>query len=123
MSNSMRGAVAFTVNGEERIIRFSTNAMCRYQDAAGETLMQAVDALQKAPDDMRRLRALFLAGVPGIKSEDEAGDLMDDLGLMEASQLIGRAFEAAFPAPEKAPADASGNGKGKPAKSDAATAS
>lgn len=121
MSNSMRGAISFSVNGEERFIRFSTNAMCRYQDAAGETLMQAVGALQQTPDDMLRLRRLFAAGVPGL-SEEEAGDLMDDIGLMEATGLIGKAFDAAFPAPEPA-ADAPGNGKGKSGKSGEAPAS
>lgn len=118
----MRGAITFTAGGEERAIRFSTNAMCRYQDAAGETLMQAVGALQQAPDDMVRLRRLFSAGVPGL-SEEEAGDLMDELGLMEATHLIGRAFDVAFPAAEPVAADAAGNGKGKPAKSAGAKAS
>lgn len=119
----MRGAIAFTAGGEERVIRFSTNAMCRYQDMSGETLMQAVGALQKTPDDMVRQRRLFSAGVVGL-SEEEAGDIMDELGLMEAADLIGRAFDAAFPAPEPAAvADASGNGQGKPAKSAGAKAS
>ena len=119
---NMRGAITFKASGEERTIRFTTNAMCRYQEEKGETLMQAVDALQKKPDDFPRLRRLFSVGVPGL-SEEEAGDLMDDIGIMEATKLIGRAFDAAFPAPEPASADASGNGKGKPAKGVEAKAS
>jgi len=112
--NSTRGAVPFEVEGESYVLRLTTNAQVRYQDAAGESLLRAVAALQKEPDDLRRLRRIVWAGlshIPGM-TEEKAGDLMDALGLHEAARLIGEAFRLAFPE-----AQAGGNGSaGKPKK-------
>ena len=103
-----RGVINFTVDGVERAMRFSTNAMCAYQEKTGEPFITAMDELSKNSGDMVRLRGLFWAGVDGDVTTDEVGDMIDAMGVMEAVTLIGKAVQAAFPALEAA----SGNAKG-----------
>jgi len=56
---------------------------------------------------MLRLRRLIWAGMghEGL-SEDAAGDLIDEIGLAEASRLLGDAIRAAFPEAARAEAEA-----------------
>ncbi len=93
--NGMKGAVYFS---EGRYFRLSTNAQCRYQDAAGETLLEGMSALEACPGDMRRIRRMICAALSheGI-SEEAAGDLMDEIGATEAAKLLGDAIKAAYP--------------------------
>ncbi|RVV99700.1 hypothetical protein EKE94_03190 [Mesobaculum littorinae] len=118
MSNSKRGAIAFTAAGVAHQLRFTTNAMVHYQDTTGETLTEGLRALDDHPDDLRRFLNLFHAGVASSEPElttAEAGDIVDELGLPEASRLLGEAIRAAFPQAEAegdtAGQAASGNGK------------
>ncbi|ACM02894.1 hypothetical protein [Cereibacter sphaeroides] len=115
--NMMRGAVAFEAEGRARFLRLTTNAQVRYQERAGETLVDAIVAMQGegSQGDMLRLRRLIWAGMghEGL-SEDAAGDLIDEIGLAEASRLLGDAIRAAFPEaaraePETGSEDAGGN--------------
>lgn len=73
------------------------NAMCKYQGRAGETLIAAVDALQSASSDVVRIRRLFWAGLVGEFSEDQAGNIIDVIGLPKAFEVLGDAVQAAFP--------------------------
>lgn len=113
----IRGAVPFEAEGRARFLRLTTNAQVRYQERAGETLVDAIVAMQGegSQGDMLRLRRLIWAGMghEGL-SEDAAGDLIDEIGLAEASRLLGEAIRAAFPEAAKAEAepetgDAGGN--------------
>ncbi len=105
----MRGAVPFEAEGRERFLRLTTNAQVRYQERAGETLVDAIVAMQgeASQGDMLRLRRLIWAGLghEGL-SEDAAGDLIDEIGLAEASRLLGDAIRAAFPEAARAEAEA-----------------
>ncbi|SNT17436.1 hypothetical protein SAMN05421763_105350 [[Luteovulum] sphaeroides subsp. megalophilum] len=112
----MRGAVPFEAEGRARFLRLTTNAQVRYQERAGETLVDAIVAMQgeASQGDMLRLRRLIWAGMghEGL-SEDAAGDLIDEIGLAEASRLLGDAIRAAFPEAAKAEAgDATGDAGG-----------
>ncbi|ABN78422.1 hypothetical protein [Cereibacter sphaeroides] len=117
--NLMRGAVAFEAEGRERFIRLTTNAQVRYQERAGETLVDAIVAMQgeASHGDMLRLRRLIWAGMghEGL-SEDAAGDLIDEIGLAEASRLLGEAIRAAFPEAAKAETEDAGGNAPAPAK-------
>ncbi|MCA0920223.1 hypothetical protein [Pseudooceanicola nanhaiensis] len=110
MSNSKRGAIAFTACGAQHQIHLTTNAMVRYQDLAGETLIEGVQALQDRPGDIKRVRRIFFVGVDRDETmtEAEVGDLIDDLGLKETGDLIGKAVQAAFPKPPEVAADGEG---------------
>lgn len=103
----MRGGIEFEAQGVTRVLRYSMNAMTRYQEAASETFIDALEATQAKPTDFIRARMLFWAGIEGI-SLTEAGDIIDDIGIKEAYALMNRAAEAALP---KAEASSVGNGR------------
>lgn len=97
MTNSKKGAVSFDVDGATQSLAFTTNAMVRYQDAMGETLLTGLNALQNDPTDIRRVRGIMWAGLVGDFSQDEAGDIMDVVGIMQSVQLLAEAATIAFP--------------------------
>ena len=97
MTNRARGQVSFEADGETQTVAFTMNAMCKYQDRAGETLIAAVDALQSASSDVVRIRRLFWAGLVGEFSEDQAGNIIDAIGLPKSFEILGDAVQAAFP--------------------------
>lgn len=102
MTNSKRGAIAFTALGAAHHLHLSTNALARYQDLHGETLVQAVQKLNDTPGDVRSVLRIFHVGVDHDEtmSQKEVGEMIDDLGIGKASELIGKAVQAAFPAAE-----------------------
>lgn len=104
----MIGTVDFEAGGQAYSMRVSTNAQVRYQRAAGETFLNALDAIQKDPSDTERLRRLIWASMSHIEglTEEAAGDVMDDLGVEDAIMKLSDAVSAAYPSA----ADASGNG-------------
>lgn len=102
-----RGAIEFEVGGQTRQIRFSINAMARFQEQRGTPFVRAVQGYREDPYDLVTLRALFWAGLADV-TLDEAGDIMDDLGLQEASKVLGRAIEAAFPEAQAGDSDGAG---------------
>lgn len=106
--NSKRGGVTLSHDGDDVIVRISTNAMVRYQDLTGESFLDGIAALQESQSDVRRMRDLFWAGVSHIDemTPEKAGDLMDDVGFAVALEKVSEAATLAFPAPE---GDASGN--------------
>lgn len=112
MTNSLRGAVAFEVDGMTMQLRITTNAQVAYQDAMGETFLKGMVALENDPTDMRRLRALAHHAIEGAScasSGDKTGEIIDAVGIPEMIRLLSSATMAAFPAPKK---DAPGNGQG-----------
>lgn len=112
-----RGTVAFEVDGAAMALRVSTNAMAAYQEKTGEQFITALDALSKSPGDIIRLRNLFWAALEGDQSADDVGDIIDGLGMGETVDLIGKAVQAAWPAPD----GEAGNAKGAKAKAPATT--
>ena len=126
MTNSKRGGIAFTALGAQHEMRLTTNALVRYQDLAGETLLEGVQALQDKPGDMKRIRRIFFVGVDRDQTmtEADAGEMIDDLGMKEAGDLIGKAVQAAFPQAEVAEAgpEQDGAAQGNGAKPKAAKA-
>jgi hypothetical protein len=94
--HSLRRAVAFPDN-PERYVRLTTNAQARYEDFMGETYFQGVAQLHKA--SVKRTKAFLCAALahePGM-TLDKAGDLIDDMGIVPAMQLIQEAIKAANP--------------------------
>lgn len=93
----MTSGVTFDAAGRTHCLRYGMNALVRYQQAAGESMQAAVARLQERPDDpdVVVVRRMFWAGLEGV-SEDEAGDIMDAVGLARASEIMGAAVAAAF---------------------------
>jgi hypothetical protein len=112
--NSARGHVPFQAGGKDYTLALTTNAMVRYQDAAGETLLRGLSKLQEDVADMVRLRRLIWAGLShhGGITEDDAGNLIDEVGLMPSIILLSNASKLAFPEiAAKDDAGDSGNGQ------------
>lgn len=111
----MIGTVEFEVGGKTHTMRISTNAQVRYQRVAGETLLFGLAAVEDDPSDTQRLRRLIWASLSHIEglTEDDAGDLMDEMGLKQSFQRLTEAVTAAYPeeAAEAEKAIASGNGE------------
>lgn len=116
--NSKRGEIAIACDGWSGVLAVTTNAMCQYQDAAGEGIFAALSAIEEESKgggdlDIKRIRRLFWAICPQAETEDMAGEIIDALGLKTAVDKMGEAVAAGFPIDTK-PASAT---KGKPRQS------
>lgn len=90
----MRG-ISFVAGGQEYSLAMTTNAMARYEAETGESTIAAFQRLEKEPSILLIL-GLFWASLTPIVSMDEAGDLIDEIGLAEATTLLGKAAQATF---------------------------
>jgi hypothetical protein len=108
----MMSTIDFEAGGKSYSMRMTTNAQVRYQRAAGETLLRGLSAIQEDPSDTERLRRLIWASMSHIDgiTEDDAGDIMDALGIEVAITKLSDAVTAAYP---KASADAGNGGRAK----------
>lgn len=111
---SVTGVVSFEAAGARHDLRYGINALCRIEDRLGVTVFDLGQKMQ-AGLDVRTLRTVFACGLADDVTDDAAGDLMDELGVQRAGELVGEAFQAAFPQ-EK-------GGKTSPRKAAAATGS
>lgn len=128
MTNSKRGAIAFTALGATHHLHLNMNALVRYQDLFGETLVQGVKKLNDGSGDARTILRIFYVAVDHdeTKSQKEVGEMIDDIGIGKAGELIGKAVQAAFPVAEeegsaKAALEASSGGNGHEAAEEAKT--
>jgi hypothetical protein len=94
-------AVPFEAGGKDYKLRYTTNRLVALEAATGKEIIDWVASF--APDgdkpkmpSFTDMRTLFHAGIwPQVGIED-AGDLIDDIGLEKVGTLIGEAFSAAF---------------------------
>lgn len=96
MSNTLRRAVPFP-DDPARYLRITTNGQAKYEDLMGETYLEGVMRLNRG--SVKRARAVFFVGLmhePGM-TLDKAGDVVDELGLVEAIKLAAAAMKAANP--------------------------
>lgn len=113
--NTRRGSVSFEVGGASYSARLSTNAMIKYQDEAGENVIDAFNSMESGSVDMKRLRNLLWVSIDGDHSKDDVGDIMDDMGFERVGELLNDVVRAAFPDVDEKAAE-SGNGKKKKAR-------
>lgn len=106
--------VTTEVAGREVALRMDMNALARYQDRAGETITAALNAISTDGWDAVRGRRIFWAALTERVTEDEAGDLMTEIGMGRAMQMAGEAVSYALKSLIGDEADA-GNGE-KPGK-------
>lgn len=111
--NSKRGSVTIEADGATHTLRMTTNAMVRYEDKSGESVIEALGKMDGAGVRISSIRRLFWSMLEGDFSEDQAGDLMDEIGLTLVAEKIGEAARLAFPQ-----ADVSGNAA-KPSRTEA----
>lgn len=77
----MIGAVKIKAGGREFALRFSMRAMLRYQQLYGEQLVEAGEKFADNPADMSIVVRLFRCAIPDEVSEDEALEIMDEIGV------------------------------------------
>jgi hypothetical protein len=102
----MRGGVTFDALGKPREFRLTTNAICRLEERAGKSLQDVLADTAEGGRQMLAFRLLMWAGL-GDLTLDDAGDIMDDIGLAEVDRIISEGLKLAFP-----PKDQSAEGNG-----------
>lgn len=108
MTNTARGVVSREINGETINFRIATNEWCELEDEFGKTtdeiLKDFFAGVQQGSLTMKNLRKFFRAALsssrPGI-TEEEAGEVMSDLGLGAAGALLGEVILASMPQAEE----------------------
>ncbi|MEO1067397.1 MAG: GTA-gp10 family protein [Pseudomonadota bacterium] len=102
MANKEKGEIVIDASDAAFTLRFSANALCDLEAEVGASAVALANELSDEDNiSITTLRAMFWAGLrdshPDI-SVDDAGRIMTELGITEASAKIGEAFVAAFPA-------------------------
>jgi hypothetical protein len=108
----MVGTVNVEAGGRSYALRFSMRAMLRYQELYGEPFVEAADKFAQNPGDMTLVVKLFRVALVEDLSEDQALDLMDEIGvgasLRHVTSLVLALQSDLFGQEEEAP---SGNAK------------
>lgn len=90
----MKGTVAFTAEGQGYTLLLDFNALCDLSEELPD-LMSGGQELT----DPRKIRTVFHAGLkrhhPDVSLEN-AGDIIQAVGVATAAELLGKAFEASF---------------------------
>ena len=89
-------SVTFEHGGREFALRMDMNALVRYQDRAGETITAAIQGILQDGEDAVRGRRMFWAALSERMTEDEAGDLMSEIGIGRAFEMTGEALRYAI---------------------------
>lgn len=93
----MRGGVTFEAGGKAYSLRYTTNALCRLEEASGKPIGSLLSGMQDGGMSIATVRLVLWAGVSPAVTVDHAGDMIDELGIDAVSDLITKAMEAAFP--------------------------
>ncbi len=100
MGNPYRGEASFEALGKEWTLRFNTNALAEFEEAAGVSVASLGSGM-----GIRQLRALVWAGL-GFhhrKSRgglEAAGSMIDEVGAQGMGEIVMRAISSAFPQSE-----------------------
>lgn len=93
---SVTGEVSFEADGARHSLRYGINELCRLEDRL-DIDVTALAARMAAGLNMRTLRTIFACGLANDIADDEAGKLINSIGLQRAGELVGEAMQAAFP--------------------------
>lgn len=105
MANPHRGSVAFQVGDRALTLRFSVNALCELEDLLGEPVAKIAAKLEDAENiKLSMVRAIVWAGLRDYHAEVSlaaAGEIVDEAGIPDAMEKVGKALALAFPKPER----------------------
>lgn len=105
MSNPLRGEAEFKAGSEIRTLVFNVNVFCELEDDTGLAINELIEQVQGKPS-FSLLRSIFHAGLrtkhPSLTKE-EAGDVISDAGMEEATKALQQAIQRAMPAPKVGP--------------------
>lgn len=99
---------------ETFVLRMNTNAICRLEQALSDGIVQIERRLRINPS-LQDLRALLFAGLLNrhpLVTLNDAGNLIDRIGMSAASVLLLKVFELGFPVAPKGEAAKATAGKG-----------
>lgn len=108
MANKYKGEVSFEAGGESFVLRFSANAIVALEDAFNKTIAQVGQDMMSSPENLRMadIKKMFCIALVDHYAESrseiddkKAGFLFARLGPVEATQIVIKAFTAAFEAP------------------------
>lgn len=124
MSNPVRGFVSENLGGKRINLRLSANEWCELEDEFGKTtdtiLKDFYADIGAGTLKMKVIRSLFRAALsasdPGI-TDEAAGEMMAEHGLVQSATLLGHVIAASMPQVEVAPQPGNGVAPGKPKRS------
>lgn len=96
-ANPVKGEVQFEVDGKPYIFKFGTNAQVIMEERTKMTMLDIMKNIQEGGGRFgaTHLRLIFFAGLsarhPGI-TEDQCGDLIDELGHEKCADIFLKAM-------------------------------
>ena len=104
MSNMVRGIVTIEIGGKNFTCRLGVNEWCSLEDelnlSTEEIQAKLRDDTQSGKTSFKLLRSVFRAAAlpfhPDLSTAN-AGDLMNEVGVIEAVHLIGKIMVASMP--------------------------
>lgn len=98
MATKIKGEVSFPAAGSTWTLVYDFNALCSIEDEL-EVKIDDVGERLSSPSMIRSVFRIGLAAHHGVMTDLEAGRIIHDMGAAAAAQVIGEAFQAAFPPP------------------------
>ena len=93
MANKSRGEVEFTAGEETYVFRFGTNEQAEFEAETGEPNIFAAMAKGLGINRMRTLLRVALQRKRPQFTDQQAGDLIDEIGLKRVSELVGEVLK------------------------------
>ena len=108
MKNEITGAYRFEADGKSYVMKVGANAMCQLESRYEKSIVDLATDLQSGNVQLLLIRDMFAFSLVPQVGQQDAGDIIDSLGVQEAGRILGEAFALAFPPDES---DASGEGQ------------
>jgi hypothetical protein len=104
MANKERGEVSFEAAGKTWTMKIGTGAMCEIEAETGKSIAEVGQALgSEKTASLTLMRAVFWGALQHRHEGTtvrECNDLIDEIGVQRVGELIGEAFQLAFPKKE-----------------------
>lgn len=98
----MTRAVTFEAGGRVHALRYDFNALCRLEEVFGRpiTRLDTILAPKDGEVSLRDLRRLFAVGLGPDTTDEDAGLVINDIGMAKAFDRVLEAMELAMPKAE-----------------------
>jgi hypothetical protein len=96
MADAIKGEVGFAAAGQNWKLVYDFNALCTIEQELDVDVADVGDKLN-SPVMIRSIFRIGLEAHHGVMSDLEAGRLIHAMGAPAAAEVIGKAFQAAFP--------------------------
>ena len=103
MANPHRGETPLP--GTDKVLRFSVNALCEVEAAAGENMLALLSRIDNGETPtFSQTRLLLWGGLrDGSATLSDAGDLLQEVGVAVAMKAMAEALRLAFGTAEESP--------------------